>query len=317
MRPDRPTRKATRRHRRRRNWLGRLGVAAGDLIAAIFSALWAVTSRGLAPLWMRITEGWPRLEGRLPRPLQRLSRSLARALARCDPNLKRSALGSLAVHLICLVVFSLAWAGPRREIWPTPPLLVTLVEDQAAPPKPVERPREQPQPQPEIKEPATTPQKDAPKLPVRNKPKPEPERVVPKRPVEQPEPAPTPTEMKPQPSTRNLLQMAGRIDETSFDFDYYLPRIAEMISAAWRPPAGPGGGAAGPTVTVRFRIARDGEAQDITIEVPSALALFDRSAREAIQEAQPFLPLPPGYGGDWLTVHLRFALTEDLPAGLR
>lgn len=311
MRADRPTRRATRRNRRRRNWLGRLGILVGDLIAAFFSGLGALLGPGLAPLWRRLASDWRRFEARLPRPLQGLSRAIARRLARCDPYLKRSMFASFAFHVVFLVVVSLAWAGPRRDLWPVPPLRVTLVDREetvARPPAPV--PKEAP---PEVAEPATTPEKEAPKLPVRKKS----QRAVPKRPATQPDPVPREPELKPQPSARGQLQMAGRVDETSFDFDYYLPRVAEMISAAWKPPAGLGGGEEGPMVTVRFRIARGGEAREISVEAPSGLTLFDRSAEEAIREAQPFLPLPPGYSGQWLTVHLRFALTEDLPVGLR
>lgn len=315
MRTDRPTRRATRRHRRRRNWIGRLGILVGDLIAALFSGLGVLLGPGLAPLWRRMAADWRRVEAHLPNPLQRLSRALARRLARCDPNLKRSTLASIVVHVIFLIVFSLAWAGPRRDLWPMPPLRVTLVDREETVTQPV-APAAQEAP-PEVAEPASTPEKEAPKLPVRKKPKPKPKRAVPKRPAAQPEPVPQVPEMKPQPSSRGQLQMAGRVDETSFDFDYYLPRVAEMISAAWKPPAGLGGGQEGPTVTVRFRIARGGEAREISVEAISGLALFDRSALDAVREAQPFLPLPPGYSGEWLTVHLRFALTEDLPVGLR
>jgi TonB family protein len=110
--------------------------------------------------------------------------------------------------------------------------------------------------------------------------------------------------------------MAVRVDEAAFTFDYYLPQIVAMIADAWLQPAGISGQGQGPLATIRFRIGRNGAASGTTIEESSAVALFDRSALEAIQSAQPFPPLPPAYAGDWLTVHLRFIYTDPRPAGL-
>jgi len=57
---------------------------------------------------------------------------------------------------------------------------------------------------------------------------------------------------------------------------------------------------------VRFIIDRDGTIRDVTTEISSGSGLFDRAALRAVIEASPLPPLPYGYSGTYLGVHLKF-----------
>jgi TonB family protein len=87
-----------------------------------------------------------------------------------------------------------------------------------------------------------------------------------------------------------------------FPFDYYLQRLLGAIEANWfRPPAPDG-----TRCRVLCRIDRDGRLLESGIEAPSAVPAFDRAALRAIYAAAPFPPLPQGFSGATLTLHLDF-----------
>ncbi len=106
------------------------------------------------------------------------------------------------------------------------------------------------------------------------------------------------------------FQVTAGIDEPGFGYDYYLQALIGKISETWRPPAGLPSDAQGTNATLRFRLTAEGRVQQVDVETPSAYALFDRSALEAITRAQPFPPFPPGYAGRGLTVHMKFTFRE-------
>ncbi|MBP1619594.1 MAG: TonB terminal [Acidobacteria bacterium] len=54
------------------------------------------------------------------------------------------------------------------------------------------------------------------------------------------------------------------------------------------------------------RIDRGGRLVESGIELPSGVAAFDRAALRAVYAAAPFPPLPQGFGGSTLTLHLDF-----------
>jgi TonB family protein len=60
------------------------------------------------------------------------------------------------------------------------------------------------------------------------------------------------------------------------------------------------------TTTVHFVINRDGTIRDVTNETASGNGTFDRAALRAVLEATPLPPLPFGYSGTYLGVHLTF-----------
>jgi protein TonB len=94
---------------------------------------------------------------------------------------------------------------------------------------------------------------------------------------------------------------SGGGDE-SFPFTYYLNRVLAVIEGNWfRPPAPPA-----TRCTVRCVIDRSGRLVDAGLEQESASPAFDRAALRAVYAAAPFPPLPEGFGGTTLTLHLEF-----------
>ena len=87
-----------------------------------------------------------------------------------------------------------------------------------------------------------------------------------------------------------------------FPYTLYLDRMKTLIGSRWaRPQAATGA----PTI-VYFRIERDGTIRDSRTTTSSGNASFDRAALRAVLEASPLPPLPPGYSGSYLGVHLTF-----------
>ncbi|HXG57424.1 MAG TPA: TonB family protein [Thermoanaerobaculia bacterium] len=87
-----------------------------------------------------------------------------------------------------------------------------------------------------------------------------------------------------------------------FPYTFYIERMKNLIGNRWvRPPVG-----AGTATTVRFVIERDGTIRDVQTEVASGNGSFDRAAVRAVLEASPLPPLPFGYSGTYLGVHLTF-----------
>jgi TonB family protein len=87
-----------------------------------------------------------------------------------------------------------------------------------------------------------------------------------------------------------------------FPYTIYIDRMKTLIGSRWfRPQA-----AAGPTTTVYFVIDRDGSIRDAKTETGSGNGTFDRAALRAVLESSPLPPLPFGYNGTYLGVHLTF-----------
>ncbi|GBC80325.1 hypothetical protein HRbin09_01560 [bacterium HR09] len=87
-----------------------------------------------------------------------------------------------------------------------------------------------------------------------------------------------------------------------FPYQYYLERVLGAIEQNWfKPPAPPG-----TRCRVRCRIGRSGELKEAGLEEPSGVGAFDRAALRAVYAAAPFPPLPQGFGGSELILHLEF-----------
>jgi TonB family protein len=87
-----------------------------------------------------------------------------------------------------------------------------------------------------------------------------------------------------------------------FPYTLYLDRMKTLVGARWiRPQL-----AAGGKTVVYFQIQRDGTIRDAAIEIPSGNGTFDRAALRAVLETSPLPPLPFGYSGNYLGVHLTF-----------
>jgi len=229
-----------------------------------------------------------------------------------DRIFRRSMTFSCALHAAVLLIASVFPVWQRQPSWPRTPIVVSLVRfpdtpTSDAPAAPAQRPQPPPQAPPE--KPKDQP-KQKPKPQVVPTPEPAASRERESAPqIEKPPVQPAaqpPAQTTPAVEATAPVQLTARVDETQFTYDYYLQNVAAKISAVWQPPAGvemPGGISA----TLRFRILRTGAVQSLEVETASSAVLFDRSAADAVRRAQPLPPLPPGYGGRWLTLHLRFA----------
>ena len=90
--------------------------------------------------------------------------------------------------------------------------------------------------------------------------------------------------------------------EEPFPFTYYLTRFISLVESNWfRPPV-----PAETRCRVRCRVDRSGRLLEAGIEEPSGVATFDRAALRAIYASTPLPPLPQGFAGQTLTVHLDF-----------
>jgi protein TonB len=209
-----------------------------------------------------------------------------------------------ALHMALLLVFTIFPASPRHLDWESAPLVVSLVSLPA--PAPEEPPKVTPKPREKAPQLPKEKPKKKPETPKEKpKEKPKPPKSEPK-PVKQTPRTEVPDSLARQQPEAEALKVTARVDESQFVYDYYLQVVAGKISEVWEPPAGFLGEMGEIAAAVKFRILREGRVQAVEVESPSPVALFDRSAREAVLRAQPFPPLPPGYGGRWLTVHLRF-----------
>lgn len=95
---------------------------------------------------------------------------------------------------------------------------------------------------------------------------------------------------------------SGNGTEESFPFAYYLNRVLGSIEGNWfKPPVPPD-----TRCRVRCRIDRSGKVVEAGIEEPSAIPAFDRAALRAVYASAPFPPLPLGFAGTSLTLHLEF-----------
>ena len=91
-----------------------------------------------------------------------------------------------------------------------------------------------------------------------------------------------------------------------FPFNYYLEIIKNKITKNWYPQKGIGEA----EIVVFFKILKDGKIRDMSIEDSSDISFLDRSALRAIANSEPFPPLPPAFGKDYLGVHLTFKVKE-------
>jgi TonB family protein len=87
-----------------------------------------------------------------------------------------------------------------------------------------------------------------------------------------------------------------------FPYSIYIERMKALIGSHWfRPQVGDNAAA-----IVYFAIDRDGTIRDAKVENASGNGLYDRAALRAVIESSPLPPLPFGYSGTFLGVHLKF-----------
>jgi TonB family protein len=93
-----------------------------------------------------------------------------------------------------------------------------------------------------------------------------------------------------------------RLEGEPFPYPEYLVGMQAAIDSLWERPL-----VAGVLkTTVYFAILRSGQIDEALVEVGSGVRLFDRKALEAVVNASPLPPLPEGFKGAQLGVHLDF-----------
>ena len=87
-----------------------------------------------------------------------------------------------------------------------------------------------------------------------------------------------------------------------FPYTLYIDRMTTLIGSHWARTQIAGGA----KTVVYFEIERDGKIRAAKTEISSGSGLFDRSALGAVLASSPLPPLPFGYSGTYLGVHLTF-----------
>ena len=130
-----------------------------------------------------------------------------------------------------------------------------------------------------------------------------------------PAPKETPPERPPETERHTVLPyaavgagMAGQVavDDSNFEFAYYLQMVRVQIARNWTPPAGSQTGA---RAEVYFRVNRAGEISDLRLETSSGADYFDQTALRAVVITSQLPPLPVGYPGADLGIHFGFEYT--------
>ncbi len=104
---------------------------------------------------------------------------------------------------------------------------------------------------------------------------------------------------------------AVAVDAETFAFAYYLAIVQNKISSNWAPPTGLLKQGQAERATVYFKILRNGQISDLSIETPSGIFFFDQSALRAVSRSVPLPPLPVGFGEDSLGIHFDFELKGE------
>ena len=126
-------------------------------------------------------------------------------------------------------------------------------------------------------------------------------------PVPQPAPPPaTPASFEPARGAfaAPAIGAAGvtGLEGGNFPYNMYLERMVALVGKRWfRPQI-----SRELTTQIHFVIERDGRVHDAAIRIPSGNGTFDRAALRAVMESSPLPPLPFGYEGTYLGVHLTF-----------
>lgn len=88
----------------------------------------------------------------------------------------------------------------------------------------------------------------------------------------------------------------------NFPYNMYLERMVSLVGKRWfRPQI-----SRELTTQIYFVIERDGRIHDAVVKIPSGNGTFDRAALRSVMESSPLPPLPFGYEGTYLGVHLTF-----------
>ncbi|MGH9459266.1 MAG: TonB family protein [Thermoanaerobaculia bacterium] len=122
----------------------------------------------------------------------------------------------------------------------------------------------------------------------------------------EPRPAPPAPAVAP-PVAAPAIPAVGTAGVTGFEggdfpFTIYVDQMLAKIGRSWfRPQTG-----GEPLAKVYFVIERNGRIREAEVIESSGHGAFDRAAKRAVLDSSPLAPLPLGYRGTWLGVHLTF-----------
>jgi len=100
----------------------------------------------------------------------------------------------------------------------------------------------------------------------------------------------------------------AEVQATDFPFAWYLKQVQTRVRDSWDTPGDRLVAGHSNRVAVRFIIHRSGRVSAVTVESGSGTPGLDSSARRAVENAQPFPPLPEPYEGDTLELTIRFTV---------
>ena len=133
-----------------------------------------------------------------------------------------------------------------------------------------------------------------------------------KKPMELPGPPAPPKQQPSNPATAQPTTTAAEVpiggagvtglEGGDFPYPLYIEQMKRLIGAHWTRPSANDQA----TATIYFVIDRDGTIRDVKQETASGSGLYDRAALRAVLESSPLPPLPFGYNGTYLGVHLKF-----------
>ena len=209
--------------------------------------------------------------------------------------------GSALVHILLTAALFFVRAGATVLV-PGPDVVQVSLVDASLAPVPAPAPalaKSAPEPFAPTEEKGVRLEKPKP----RKRDEPAPERLPP---APAPPAAPTaaaPRVLLPYADVGGGMRGQVAVDESNFEFAYYLQQVRVMIARNWTPPAGVPGGM---RAAVYFRVARDGTLSAPRLETASGNEFFDQSAARAVIVTGHLPPLPLGYSGADLGIHFGF-----------
>jgi TonB family protein len=226
----------------------------------------------------------------------------------------------LHVAFAVALVWGPSWISPRPIAPAYQVQLVSLPVDEVPKPKPAPAPvRPEPRaPSPPPVKPKQTSVKKAAPPPIEKakpgvKPAPAdiPEEADESPQSEPPEPStPAPVAKATEPAEPGIQLVTPLMEAVALKYPYYTKALWRKINENWAPP-GAGFAQAAREVLVVFTILRDGTVSVPGIEQSSGDIFYDQAALRAVQRANPFPPLPPGYPDDRMTIYFSFSLDPD------
>ncbi len=229
---------------------------------------------------------------------------------------------SILVHVLVLALAIFYGNAVQRQVIKPPrsikvrmvqlPTQARPVQQEEAPPQPVEStPPPVQEKAPELPPKALPEKKEQPKpKPVEKKP--EPPREEP--PVqEQPDPAPADLPDD-DPATAETPLVSGPAvagTDVDFPFAWYLARVQGQVARNWKPKQLGFRSRSVVSCLVHFTINKNGTVSQVTLTRPSGVGVFDREALRVVQGLRA-LPLPSGFSASSLGISMEFNLESGI-----